>query len=70
MTRSANAEAVIRILLGEAALEPDDAGVQTMVEAYSTMKEGIESMYAIPEVRYVSPGLVFNPNPTFTEWAS
>jgi hypothetical protein len=63
-------EATVRILLAAAGLEPSPDEFRTLVEAYATYKEGIESLYKIPEARYESPGLIFDPDPVFADWAS
>jgi hypothetical protein len=62
-------ESTVRTLLAIAGLSPSDDEVATLVAAYPAHKQGIESLYAIPEVRYGAPGLIFTATPTFVDWA-
>jgi hypothetical protein len=62
-------ESTVRTLLTIAGLGPSDDEVATLVAAYPMFKAGIDSLYAIPEVRYGAPGLIFTATPTFADWA-
>ena len=63
-------ESTVRTLLSVAGLSPSEDEIAILVQAYPGHKAGIESLYAIPEVKYGAPGLVFNANPTFADWWS
>ncbi len=65
-----DAESTVRTLLAAAGLSPSEEEIAQMVAAYPDHKAGIESLYAIPAVRYESPGLIFSPTPVFADWAS
>jgi len=58
----------VQTLLAIAGLNPSSDEVATLVDAYPTFKAGIESLYAIPEVRYEAPALIFDPTPVFADW--
>jgi len=61
-------QATVQTLLAIAGLSPSPEEVATLVDAYPTFKAGIESLYAIPEARYESPALIFDPTPVFADW--
>ena len=57
-----------RLRPGNAGANDTSDNIAILVEAYPGHKAGIESLYAIPEVKYGAPGLVFNAQPTFADW--
>jgi len=59
----------VRTLLAAAGLTPSAEEIASLVDAYPRHKAGIESLYAIPETRYESPALIFNPTPVFADWS-
>lgn len=62
-------EATVRLLLAAAGLAPSEEEIAAFVVGYPRHKAGIESLYAIPEVRYESPALIFTATPVFADWA-
>ena len=66
---SENVEATVRTLIAAAGLSPSEKELATLVAAYPDHKTGIESLYAIPEARYVAPALIFSATPVFADWA-
>jgi hypothetical protein len=62
-------ELTVRNLMATAGLSPSEDEMATLVAAYPEFKAGIESMYAVPETRYASPGLIFTATPIFADWA-
>jgi hypothetical protein len=69
MIMDEDAEFTVRTLIGAAGLSPSDAEMAELVAAYPGFKDGIESLYAVPETRYASPGLTFTATPIFADWA-
>jgi hypothetical protein len=63
-------ETIVSVLLGNAGLSPSAEELSVLEGIYPALKAGIESLYAIPEIRYEAPALVFNPDPVFSDWAS
>lgn len=59
----------LAVLLGRAGLRPSPEELRILLDAYPMHKEGIESLYAIDEVRYEAPALVFDPTPFFADWS-
>jgi len=57
------------LLLG-AGLSPTPDELARLVVAYPGHRHAIDSLYAIDDVRYESPGAIFDAAPTFTDWAS
>jgi hypothetical protein len=62
-------EVVVRTLLGLSGIAPDDGEVAALVGVFPALRDGIAGLYAIDEVRYGSPGLVFDADPAFVTWA-
>jgi aspartyl-tRNA(Asn)/glutamyl-tRNA(Gln) amidotransferase subunit A len=69
MPEPSESEVAVRTLLKAAGLSPSEDEIATLIAAYPAHKAGIESLYAIPEARYESPALIFNPTPVFADWA-
>jgi hypothetical protein len=63
-----DAELTVRAMLTAAGLSPGPEEITSLVQAYARHKAGIESLYAIPETRYESPALIFDPTPVFADW--
>jgi hypothetical protein len=63
-------EMTVRTLLATAGLSPSEEEIAALVGVYPRHKAGIESLYAIPAVRYEAPALVFNPTPVFADWSN
>ncbi len=55
-------------LLAAAGIAPTAAEREQMVGMYAMYKPGIAAMYALPEVRYEAPALVFQAEPKLAEW--
>jgi hypothetical protein len=70
MSDAPDLRTTLSVLLNAAGLVPSEAEFQILLDAYPLHKEGIESLYAIPEARYEAPALVFDPTPVFADWAS
>ena len=64
----ANLESTVRTLLAIAGLDLSDAEVATLTRAYTAYREAVDSLYAIPEARYETPSLVFNPTSPPAPW--
>jgi hypothetical protein len=62
-------ELTVRTLIGAAGLSPSEDEMTDLVAAYPGFKDGIESLYAVLETRYASPGLIFTATPLFVDWA-
>jgi hypothetical protein len=60
---------ILAVLLGRAGLRPSPEEFKILLDAYPLHKEGIESLYAIEDVRYEAPALVFDPTPVFADWS-
>jgi hypothetical protein len=65
---STETEDVVRTLLRVSGIAPDDSEVAVLVNAFPTLRESIARLYAIPDVRYGSPGLIFDADPAFVAW--
>jgi hypothetical protein len=59
---------VVRTLLGEAGLPASPEEIERLAASYVELRAGIESLYAVDEAKYESPGLHFNPDPTYADW--
>jgi hypothetical protein len=59
---------VVRTLLGEAGLPASPEEVERLAASYVELRAGIESLYAVAEAKYESPGLHFDPDPTHADW--
>jgi hypothetical protein len=70
MSETETTETTVRAFLAAAGLTPSEEEIATLVAQYPMHKAGIESLYAIPEARYESPALIFDPTPVFADWAS
>jgi hypothetical protein len=69
MPEDVESDMTVRQFLKAAGLSPSEDEIATLAAAYPAHKAGIESLYAIPEVRYESPALIFDPTPVFEDWA-
>lgn len=65
---SAESRTIVTTLLGEAGLPASPEEIDQLAEAYVGLRADIESLYAVAEAKYESPGLHFNPDPTFADW--
>jgi hypothetical protein len=63
------AESTVQAFLAAAGLPADPDEVTFLVGQYQIHKAAIESLYAIPAARYEAPALIFDPTPTFADWA-
>jgi hypothetical protein len=66
---SEDTDLTVRNLMATAGLSPSEDEMATLIAAYPEFKAGIESMYAVAETRYASPGLIFTATPIFADWA-
>jgi hypothetical protein len=57
-------------LLAAAAIQPTPAERARLLAIYPYHRQAIDSLYAIDDVRYESPGTIFDAAPEFTDWAS
>jgi hypothetical protein len=64
-----DAESTVRALLSAAGLMPSDDEFATIIAAYERHKAGIDSLYDVPDARYETPALIFNPTPVFDDWS-
>jgi hypothetical protein len=55
-------------MLGAAGIAPTSDERERLIEMYAMYRPGIEALYAIPEVRYEAPALVFHADPKLAEW--
>ena len=62
--------AVVDGLLAAAGIRPTDEERAGLVAMYPTWRASFDALYAIDEVRYESPGTIFDAEPRFTDWAS
>jgi hypothetical protein len=69
MSEILGTEVTVRTMLAVAGLEPSEEEISALISAYPRHKAGIESLYAIPETRYESPALIFDPAPVFQDWS-
>jgi hypothetical protein len=65
----ADVESTVRTLLAVAGLTPSEPEIAVLVEAYPSLRAGVEKLHAVAEARYGSPALIFDPTPVFAEWA-
>jgi hypothetical protein len=61
-------EATVRALLAAAAIPASEEEILAFAGDYPRLKGMVELLHAVPEARYESPGLHFNPTPKFAEW--
>jgi len=59
----------VRAALAAAGLSPTEEELAGLVAGYPAFRARIDALYAIPETRYASPALVFDPAPVFTDWS-
>jgi hypothetical protein len=57
-----------RARLASAGVTPSEEEVAYVVAGYPRVRAMIELLHAVPDARYESPGLHFDPTPTFAEW--
>jgi hypothetical protein len=69
MSNHTDPDATVRHLLAAAGLGPSDEEVAVLAAAYGEHRAAIDALYVIPEVRYASPALIFDPTPTFADWS-
>jgi hypothetical protein len=69
MTEATDSRNTVAVLLAGAGLSPSAEEFEILANAYPQHKEGIESLYAIADVRYEAPGLIFDPVPVFADWS-
>jgi len=61
-------ETRVAALLDAAGLQPSPAEREAFIAVYPRLRAMVASLYAVPEARYESPALVFDPRPHFDEW--
>ena len=61
-------EATVRALVAAAGIEPSEDELATLIAGYPELRSRMDAMHALTEARYESPSLVFDPDPTFTDW--
>jgi hypothetical protein len=57
-------------LLAAAGIRPTPDERARLLAIYPSHRHGVDSLYAIDEVRYESPGTIFDAAPDFTDWSS
>jgi hypothetical protein len=60
---------VVRGLLATAGFQPPTEEIARIVDAYPMIRGMVDSLYAVEAARYESPALIFEPEPTFADWA-
>jgi hypothetical protein len=55
-------------MLGAAGITPTSEEREQLLDMYALYRPGIDAMYALPEVRYEAPALVFQAEPKLAEW--
>lgn len=66
---AADLEATARTLLATAGLAPTDEELAGLVSQYPMYLAGMQALWEMPEVRYASPALIFDPTPIFADWS-
>ena len=61
-------EVTVRTLLAAAGILASQAEVAHLAVGYPELRRMVELLHAVPEARYESPALSFDPTPVFTEW--
>jgi hypothetical protein len=61
-------EMVVRALVRNVGVPATETEIAIIVNGYGHLRGMIELLYAVPEARFVSPGLHFDPTQTLTEW--
>jgi hypothetical protein len=67
---STNDAATIDAMLDAAGLHPATEERAALGRLYATFKPGIDALYALPEVRYEAPALVFQAAPKLDAWGA
>jgi len=62
-------EATVRMVLEASRIPATDAEVAALVPAYRQLRAMADLLHAVPDARYASPALHFDPVPTFVSWA-
>jgi hypothetical protein len=62
--------ATIDAMLDAAGLQPSADERAALGRLYATFKPGLEALYALPEVRYEAPALVFQAAPKLDAWGA
>lgn len=60
----------IDAMLEAAGLDPSAEEREALGKMYATFKPGIDALYAMPEVRYEAPALVFQAAPKLQAWGA
>jgi hypothetical protein len=60
----------IDAMLSAAGLDPSPEEREALGKMYATFKPGIDALYAMPEVRYEAPALVFQAAPKLQAWGA
>lgn len=60
---------IVRSLLEAAGFDPPAEEVAGLVEDYARIQPTIAALYAVEATRYEAPGLVFDPESRFADWA-
>jgi hypothetical protein len=60
----------IDAMLSAAGLDPSAEEREALGKMYATFKPGIDALYAMPEVRYEAPALVFQAAPKLQAWGA
>lgn len=62
--------AAIDAMLSAAGLDPSAEEREALGALYATFKPGVDALYALPEVRYEAPALVFQAAPKLAAWGA
>lgn len=60
----------IDAMLSAAGLNPSPEEREALGAMYATFKPGMDALYALPEVRYEAPALVFQAAPKLQAWGA
>jgi hypothetical protein len=60
----------IDAMLDAAGLQPSADEREALSRLYATFKPGLDALYALPEVRYEAPALVFQAAPKLDPWGA
>jgi hypothetical protein len=55
------AAATVKALMAAAGLTPPPEAMETFIKLYPGLRKMADSLYAIPEVRYEEPALIYSP---------
>lgn len=61
-------DAILRLLLAQARLPLEEEEIVALARNLPTMMAMVESLYAVADVRYESPALIFDASPAFANW--